>query len=117
MPVIIESADGGSTWTTAHPVTYGFPSHFLRIADGRLLMSYGCRKGTFGAEPDSVMTTAKRGQQKVLFPMMVNALIQVIHQALKCRTAVLLHCGMKAVINFPSAAVPAGQLPNNRSQK
>lgn len=43
-----ESSDGGFTWTTAHPVTYGFPSHLLRLSDGRLLMSYSYRKGAMG---------------------------------------------------------------------
>lgn len=43
-----ESADGGCTWTTPHPITYGFPSHLLKLADGRLLMSYSVRKEPFG---------------------------------------------------------------------
>ncbi len=43
-----ESADGGRTWSELRPVCYGFPSHLLRLRDGRLLMSYGYRKPPYG---------------------------------------------------------------------
>ncbi|MBN2130511.1 MAG: exo-alpha-sialidase, partial [Sedimentisphaerales bacterium] len=37
-----ESTDGGRTWTTPAPIgVWGLPSHLLRLADGRLLMTYG----------------------------------------------------------------------------
>ena len=39
-----ESTDGGKTWTVPRAIgVRGYPSHLLRLADGRLLMSYGCR--------------------------------------------------------------------------
>ena len=40
-----ESTDGGRTWSEPHPICYGYPSHLLRLRDGRLLMSYGYRLG------------------------------------------------------------------------
>lgn len=44
-----ESEDGGRTWTTLHPIgVWGLPSHLLRLADGRLLMTYGYRWPPFG---------------------------------------------------------------------
>jgi sialidase-1 len=51
-----ESADGGKTWSLPHPPrvvggksgVWGLPSHLLRLADGRLLMSYGYRRKPFG---------------------------------------------------------------------
>lgn len=40
-----ESADGGMTWTVPRPIgVWGLPSHLLRLAGGRLLMSYGYRR-------------------------------------------------------------------------
>ena len=44
----MESRDGGKSWGNLHPVCGGFPSHLLRLADGRLLMSYGYRKENYG---------------------------------------------------------------------
>ena len=44
-----ESTDGGRTWTTPHEIgIWGLPSHLLKLADGRLLMSYGHRRRPFG---------------------------------------------------------------------
>jgi hypothetical protein len=44
-----ESGDGGATWSTPHPIgVWGLPSHLLRLADGRLLMTYGHRRKPFG---------------------------------------------------------------------
>ncbi len=44
-----ESSDGGRTWSTPHPIgVWGLPSHLLRLADGRLLMSYGYRRPPYG---------------------------------------------------------------------
>jgi len=43
-----ESTDGGRTWSEPHPICYGFPSHLLRLRDGRLLMSYGFRRPPYG---------------------------------------------------------------------
>ncbi|MBI4623690.1 MAG: exo-alpha-sialidase [Verrucomicrobia bacterium] len=43
-----ESSDRGRTWSEPHPICYGFPSHLLRLHDGRLLMSYGYRRPPFG---------------------------------------------------------------------
>lgn len=43
-----ESEDGGRTWSTPRAITYGLPSHLLRLKDGRLVMSYGHRRKPFG---------------------------------------------------------------------
>jgi hypothetical protein len=45
----IESADGGLTWNTPRKLDItGYPAHLLRLADGRLLMTYGFRQPDFG---------------------------------------------------------------------
>ena len=44
-----ESADGGKTWTDPHPIgVWGLPSHLLRLADDRLLMTHGHRREPLG---------------------------------------------------------------------
>jgi len=44
-----ESADGGKTWSELHTIgVWGYPSHLWRLADGRLLMTYGHRRVPFG---------------------------------------------------------------------
>jgi len=44
-----ESTDGGRSWTTPRSIgVWGLPSHLLRLADGRLLMTYGHRRKPFG---------------------------------------------------------------------
>ena len=44
-----ESADGGSTWSTPRAIgVWGFPSHLLRLRDGRLVMTYGHRRQPLG---------------------------------------------------------------------
>ncbi len=46
-----ESTDGGKTWSMPHSTgVYGFPSHLLRLGDGRLLMTYGYRRAPFGSQ-------------------------------------------------------------------
>jgi sialidase-1 len=46
-----ESDDGGASWSTPHPIgVWGFPSHLLRLKDGRLLMTYGYRHPPIGNE-------------------------------------------------------------------
>lgn len=46
-----ESDDGGRTWTEPHPIgVWGYPSHLLRLRDGRLLMTYGHRRKPIGNE-------------------------------------------------------------------
>ena len=42
------SEDGGRTWQDLHKITAGFPSHLLKLRDGRLLMSYGYRMPPYG---------------------------------------------------------------------
>lgn len=43
------SADGGATWSEPEPTPMdGLPGHLLRLADGRVLCSYGRRKAPFG---------------------------------------------------------------------
>lgn len=44
-----ESTDGGKTWSVPHPIgVWGYPSHLLKLKDGRLLMSYGHRRAPLG---------------------------------------------------------------------
>lgn len=44
-----ESDDHGRTWTEPHSIgVWGYPSHLLRLRDGRLLMSYGHRRAPIG---------------------------------------------------------------------
>lgn len=44
-----ESTDGGQTWSQPHSIgVWGFPSHLLKLRDGRLLMSYGHRRAPLG---------------------------------------------------------------------
>jgi len=44
-----ESTDGGRSWSAPHSIgVWGLPSHLLRLADGRLLMTYGYRRKPFG---------------------------------------------------------------------
>jgi Neuraminidase (sialidase) len=44
-----ESSDGGKTWSVPHPIgVWGLPSHLLRLADGRILMTYGHRRAPIG---------------------------------------------------------------------
>ncbi len=44
-----ESTDRGKTWSVPHSIgVWGYPSHLLRLRDGRLLMSYGHRRAPLG---------------------------------------------------------------------
>ncbi len=44
-----ESEDGGKTWSVPHSIgVWGLPSHLMRLADDRLLMTYGYRRKPFG---------------------------------------------------------------------
>jgi len=44
-----ESTDGGKTWSEPRSIgVWGYPSHLLRLKDGRLLMSYGHRRKPIG---------------------------------------------------------------------
>ena len=44
-----ESSDGGRTWSPVRSIgVWGQPSHLLRLADGRLLMTYGYRREPYG---------------------------------------------------------------------
>jgi sialidase-1 len=44
-----ESGDGGKTWSEPRPTgVWGYPSHLLRLRDGRLLMTYGHRRKPLG---------------------------------------------------------------------
>jgi hypothetical protein len=46
-----ESRDGGRTWATPRPAGFfGFPTHLLRLRDGRLLTTYGHRRPPFGVQ-------------------------------------------------------------------
>ncbi|MCA9057815.1 MAG: exo-alpha-sialidase, partial [Planctomycetaceae bacterium] len=45
------SDDGGRTWSVPRTIgVWGLPSHLLRLADGRLLMSYGHRRAPLGIQ-------------------------------------------------------------------
>lgn len=44
-----ESTDGGRTWSEPHSIgVWGYPSHLLKLRDGRLLMTYGHRRKPLG---------------------------------------------------------------------
>lgn len=44
-----ESSDGGNSWSIPHAIgVWGYPSHLLRLKDGRLLMSYSHRRSPMG---------------------------------------------------------------------
>jgi hypothetical protein len=44
-----ESLDGGNTWLPARQLPlWGYPTHAIRLMDGRLLIIYGRRKAPFG---------------------------------------------------------------------
>ena len=44
-----ESADGGTTWTTAYPTPiWGLPPHLVRLDSGPLLVTYGHRRPAYG---------------------------------------------------------------------
>ncbi len=44
-----ESDDGGKTWSVPHTIgVWGLPSHLMRLADNRLLMTYGHRRPPYG---------------------------------------------------------------------
>ncbi len=44
-----ESDDGGKSWSVPHSIgVWGLPSHLLRLADDRLLMTYGHRRPPLG---------------------------------------------------------------------
>ncbi|MEM7473808.1 MAG: sialidase family protein [Planctomycetota bacterium] len=44
-----ESTDGGKTWSVPHTIgVWGLPSFLLRLRDGRILMTYGHRRGPLG---------------------------------------------------------------------
>jgi NADH dehydrogenase FAD-containing subunit len=46
-----ESCDSGRTWSIPHSIdVWGLPSHLLRLADGRLLMTYGYRRAPYGIQ-------------------------------------------------------------------
>jgi hypothetical protein len=46
-----ESTDGGKSWSVPHPIgVKGFPPHLLKLKDGRLLSTYGCRYAPLGIE-------------------------------------------------------------------
>ncbi len=48
-PELFESADGGRTWHFVTRISdWGGPTHLLRLADGRLLASYGYRIKPYG---------------------------------------------------------------------
>ena len=59
-----ESTDGGRTWSAPHPICYGFPSHLLRLRDGRLLMSLAIAGRRMETGRESAPTTARRGVTK-----------------------------------------------------
>ena len=44
-----ESNDHGKTWSAPHSIgVWGLPSHLVRLADGRILMTYGHRRPPYG---------------------------------------------------------------------
>ncbi|MBI2719084.1 MAG: exo-alpha-sialidase [Rhizobiales bacterium] len=48
---VCRSADGGSSWSDAEPTGIaGYPPHLLRLADGRLLCSFGMRQPEYSIQ-------------------------------------------------------------------
>jgi sialidase-1 len=46
-----ESDDGGRSWSQPHEIgVWGLPSHLVRLAGGRLVMTYGHRRQPFGCQ-------------------------------------------------------------------
>lgn len=46
-----ESHDGGATWSEPHSIgVWGYPSHLVKLADGRIVMSYGHRRAPLGIQ-------------------------------------------------------------------
>jgi hypothetical protein len=44
-----ESTDGGKTWSVPHTIgVWGFPSHLLKLRDGRLVVTYSYRRKPYG---------------------------------------------------------------------
>jgi len=64
-----ESTDGGKTWSEMHPITFGLPSHLLRLRDGRLLMSYGHRRKPYGNQARLSTDNGKSWSE----PMLISA--------------------------------------------
>lgn len=42
------SKDGGLSWSEPQKIYWGYPSHLLRLKDGRILVTYGYRKSPMG---------------------------------------------------------------------
>ena len=65
-----ESTDGGLSWTKPRSVgVWGLPSHLLRLADGRALMTYGHRRPLSATRPGSVKM-GDPGRHRSVFPPM-----------------------------------------------
>lgn len=64
-----ESTDGGKSWSVPHPIgVWGYPSHLLRLKDGRLLMSYGHRRPPLGNQS----RVSQDGGQTWSAPLMIS---------------------------------------------
>jgi hypothetical protein len=71
-----ESTDGGKTWSEPHSIAcatstgsngvWGYPSHLLRLKDGRLLMSYGHRRAPLGVQARLSADTGKSWSEPIL---------------------------------------------------
>lgn len=65
-----ESEDGRRTWTVPHTIgAWGLPSHLLKLADGRLLMTYGYRRPPFGNQARLSTDTGRTWSE----PMTISA--------------------------------------------
>lgn len=57
------SADGGRSWTPLAPTAlHGHPAHLVRLADGRLLTTYGRRSGENGGSGVYVAVSSDNGR-------------------------------------------------------
>jgi len=64
-----ESTDGGKSWSEMHPITFGLPSHLLRLRVGRLLMTYGHRRKPYGNQARISIDNGKSWSE----PMLISA--------------------------------------------
>jgi len=64
MPMVVDSADDGRTWTQPRAIGLGraqVPGYPLRLPDGRLLLVYGNRQFPHGAQAICSRITARPG--------------------------------------------------------
>jgi len=109
----IESADGGLTWGKCRPVCLGYPTHLLRLADGRIVMSYGWRHEPCGVRcrigtelPDDYYGAAAERIREL-----VRGLVEPLREDYWSEELVLCDDGETVDLGYPSTAqLPDGTL-------